>query len=82
MIIYQAVVAADHVPARIPGAAGEGIGYFLQGKKGGPGVADKMKEFPDWAGLSQPDVFFPFLLWTFTDVLHLGHEVYQSAFPL
>jgi hypothetical protein len=46
------------------------------------GLDSRIAVLAERAGLSQPDVLFSFLLGTFTDVLHLGHEVYQSAFPL
>jgi hypothetical protein len=39
-------------------------------------------DLPDETRVPHPDGFFSLLLGTLTDVLHLGHEVYQSAFPL
>jgi len=65
---------------RVKGNTGKDIS---SGDGGYPaGLDSRIAVLAERAGLSQPDVLFSFLLGTFTDVLHLGHEVYQSAFPL
>jgi len=68
-----------------PGIPDTTVGYWLDllanaGDIHRTGMKKTM--FDSGAGSPHPDVLFSLLLGTFTEVLHLGHEVYQSAFPL